>query len=150
MAPPVKLVALEMGLEVRQPRDHLELLVDLGEAAPDVAVVVAYGRILRAEALAVPDHGFVNVHFSLLPRWRGASPVVRAILAGDDTTKAAVLADWDAVVRPIANWFGVRGTFAGLFAVPVGAVVMIGVSLFTRAPSEDVRRFVAGLRVRTA
>ena len=71
-------------------------------------------------------------------------------LAGDDTAKAAVLADWNAVVRPIANWFGVRGTFAGLFAVPVGAVVIIGVSLFTRAPSEDVRRFIAGLHVRNA
>jgi cation/acetate symporter len=71
-------------------------------------------------------------------------------LAADDAAKAAVLVEWDKVVRPIANWFGVRGAFAGLFAVPVGFLVMVGVSLFTRAPSEDVRRFVDGLRIRTA
>jgi cation/acetate symporter len=61
----------------------------------------------------------------------------------------AVLAKWDAAARPIANWWGVRGAFAGLFAVPVGFLVMIGVSLFTAAPSEDVQRFVKGLRERT-
>jgi cation/acetate symporter len=70
-------------------------------------------------------------------------------MAADDAGKAAVLAEWDQAVRPIANWLGVRGTFAGLFAVPVGFLVMIGVSLATRAPSEDTRRFVDGLRVRT-
>jgi Na+(H+)/acetate symporter ActP len=53
------------------------------------------------------------------------------------------------VARPIANWWGVRGAFAGLFAVPVGFLVVIGVSLFTAAPSEDVQRFVKGLRERT-
>lgn len=89
--PPVKVAAIEMGLEVRQPASHVELLADLGELAPDVAVVVAYGRILRPEALAVPPAGFLNVHFSLLPRWRGASPVVRAILAGDDITGVTIM-----------------------------------------------------------
>ena len=62
----------------------------------------------------------------------------------------AVLADWKEAVHPIANWWGVRWAFAGLFAVPVGFLVMIGVSLVTRAPSEDVQRFVNGLRERTA
>ena len=62
----------------------------------------------------------------------------------------AVLADWKEAVHPIANWWGVRGAFAGLFAVPVGFLVMIGVSLLTRAPSEDVQRFVNELRERTA
>ncbi len=67
----------------------------------------------------------------------------------DGTAQEAVLAKWDVAARPIANWWGVRGAFAGLFAVPVGFLVMIGVSLFTAAPSTDVQRFVAGLRERT-
>lgn len=68
----------------------------------------------------------------------------------DAATKEAVLAEWENAVRPIANWWGVHGAFAGLFAVPIGFLVMIGVSLFTRAPSDDVQRFVKGLRARTA
>jgi cation/acetate symporter len=64
--------------------------------------------------------------------------------------KGAVLAEWDQTAREIANWWGVRGTFAAVFAVPVGFVVMIVVSLFTRAPSEDVKRFVKGLSERAA
>jgi cation/acetate symporter len=71
-------------------------------------------------------------------------------MAPDDAGKAAVLAEWEKTVRPIANWFGVRGALAGVFAVPVGFLVMIGVSVFTRAPSENERRFVDGLRVRIA
>lgn len=71
-------------------------------------------------------------------------------LAADPAAKDAVLVAWDKSVRPIANWWGVRGAFAGLFAVPVGFLVMIGVSLFTRAPSQDVQRFVDGLRTRAA
>jgi cation/acetate symporter len=67
-------------------------------------------------------------------------------LAADPAAKDAVLAAWDKAVRPIANWWGVSGTFAGLFAVPVGFVVTIAVSLFTRAPSKDVQRLVESLR----
>jgi cation/acetate symporter len=71
-------------------------------------------------------------------------------LAADDAAKAAVLAAWDESVRPITNWFGVRAVFAGLFAVPAGFLVTIVVSLFTRAPSENVRRLVDNLRTRAA
>ena len=71
-------------------------------------------------------------------------------LAADGAAKAAVLAEWDKAVRPMANWWGVKGAFAGLFAMPIGFLVTIGVSLCTRAPSEDVRRFVEELRERTA
>jgi len=71
-------------------------------------------------------------------------------LAADPVAQAAVLAHWKEAVRPIANWWGVRGAFAGVFAVPVGFLVTIGVSLFTRAPSEDVQRFVSALRERSA
>lgn len=67
-------------------RGNLEVVGRLKEARPDAGIVVAYGRILPAEILALPPHGFVNVHASLLPRHRGASPVAAAILAGDQET----------------------------------------------------------------
>jgi len=81
---PVKAVALELGLPVTaDPDDVLAVAADLG-------VVVAYGRIIRPHVLAhLP---MVNLHFSLLPRWRGAAPVERAILAGDDRTGVCVMA----------------------------------------------------------
>ena len=91
LPPEVKVAAERLGLEVAQPTNRDELSGALQGAAPDVALLTAYGRLIRPEALAVPPHGFVNVHFSLLPRWRGASPVVRAILAGDRTTGVTLM-----------------------------------------------------------
>lgn len=87
--PPVKVVAEGRGWEVVQPERaaDLETLV----AGCDIAVVAAYGRIIPETALSIPPAGFVNVHFSLLPRWRGASPVVRAILAGDAMTGVTLM-----------------------------------------------------------
>lgn len=90
---PVKRRALEAGLEVWQPeraRDP-ELAAALERAAPDVGVVVAYGSILPGALLELPPKGFVNVHFSLLPRWRGAAPVQRAIIAGDEATGVSIM-----------------------------------------------------------
>jgi methionyl-tRNA formyltransferase len=69
-----------------------EGLAGLRAAAPDVLVVVAYGQLLSEEVLSLPPMGAVNVHFSLLPRWRGASPVQRALMAGDPTTGVSVMA----------------------------------------------------------
>ena len=89
--PPVKEAARALGLEVSQPGRAVHDLDRLRALAPEVAVVVAYGQILPPDLLAVPAHGFVNVHFSLLPRWRGASPVVRAILAGDELTGVTLM-----------------------------------------------------------
>jgi len=89
--PPVKEAALSLGLEVSQPARAGHDLDRLRALAPDVAVVVAYGQILPPDLLAVPRHGFVNVHFSLLPRWRGASPVVRTILAGDSVSGVTLM-----------------------------------------------------------
>ena len=88
---PVKEAAHELGLTVEQPTTHLELLSSLIGSGAEVGVVVAYGRLIRPESLAVPRHGFINVHFSLLPRWRGASPVVRAILSGDAATGVSLM-----------------------------------------------------------
>lgn len=75
--------ALEHGLPVRTPATSAELVDAIAEFSPDVAIVVAYGRILDSASLESIQGGWWNVHFSLLPRWRGAAPVQHAILAGD-------------------------------------------------------------------
>lgn len=92
IAPPIKTAAGEWGLPVAQPATHRDLFAVLSDHAIDLGVVVAYGRILRPEVLALPRYGFLNVHFSLLPRWRGAAPVERAILAGDSITGVSLMA----------------------------------------------------------
>jgi methionyl-tRNA formyltransferase len=87
---PIADVARDAGIEVltpRTPRDPA-FLTRLGEIAPDGCAVVAYGGLIPPDALAVPEHGWVNLHFSVLPAWRGAAPVQRAIMAGDDVTGA--------------------------------------------------------------
>ncbi|HUU61982.1 MAG TPA: formyltransferase family protein, partial [Acidimicrobiia bacterium] len=90
-APPVKEAALALGLPLAQPERAAHDLERLRSLAPEVAVVVAYGQLLPAALLAVPAAGFLNVHFSLLPRWRGASPVVRTLLAGDPVTGVTLM-----------------------------------------------------------
>lgn len=91
--PPVKVVAREYGLPVVQPEDlrTAEAVERLGAWGPEVIVVVAFGQILPPSVLKLPPHGCLNVHASLLPRWRGAAPVPAAILAGDDTTGVTVM-----------------------------------------------------------
>ena len=89
-ASPVASRAASAGLEVLTPdraRDP-EFLARLRELAPDCCAITAYGALIPDEVLAIPAHGWVNLHFSLLPAWRGAAPVQRAIMAGDDITGA--------------------------------------------------------------
>jgi len=92
-AGPVKERALALGIPVRQ----LDTLRDadareaIASFAPDVMVVVAYGLLLPTDVLALPRFGCLNVHASLLPRWRGAAPVARAILAGDAATGVCIM-----------------------------------------------------------
>jgi methionyl-tRNA formyltransferase len=89
-ASPVAQRATELGIEVlkpQRPRDE-EFVGRLTEIAPDSCPVVAYGALLPQRVLDIPRHGWVNLHFSLLPAWRGAAPVQRAILAGDQITGA--------------------------------------------------------------
>jgi methionyl-tRNA formyltransferase len=89
---PIKVEAGEIGLAVRQPGTPEEIEHALADAGSlDLGVVVAYGRLLRPRALAVPVHGMLNAHFSLLPRWRGAAPVARALLAGDSMTGVTII-----------------------------------------------------------
>ena len=87
--PPVKLAAEGLGLTVVQPRRPAEVVDAVGDL--DVAVLAAYGLLIPGSLLDAPEHGFLNIHYSLLPRWRGASPVVRAILAGDDRTGVTLI-----------------------------------------------------------
>ena len=87
---PVAQLALDAGIAVlRPPRPNSSDVVDeITALAPDCCAVVAYGALLGADLLAVPMHGWVNLHFSLLPAWRGAAPVQAAIAAGDTVTGA--------------------------------------------------------------
>ena len=89
---PVKELALEAGLPVLAPArpGDAESLRDLAALAPDCVPVVAYGALVPRPALDLPPHGWVNLHFSLLPRWRGAAPVQHALVAGDARTGATV------------------------------------------------------------
>ncbi|MGP3924868.1 methionyl-tRNA formyltransferase [Streptomyces sp. 8N616] len=91
VASPVAQRAEEAGIEVlkpAKPRDE-DFLARLREIAPDCCPVVAYGALLPKEALEIPARGWVNLHFSLLPAWRGAAPVQHAVLAGDEVTGAS-------------------------------------------------------------
>lgn len=80
------------GVEVLTPRrpGEPEFLTRLGELAPDCVPVVAYGALVPPAALEIPRHGWINLHFSLLPAWRGAAPVQHAVLHGDELTGASV------------------------------------------------------------
>ncbi len=89
----VKQAALARGLPVAQPASLKtpEVQAELAALAPDVMVVAAYGLILPQAVLDLPRHGCLNIHASLLPRWRGAAPIQRAILAGDTETGITIM-----------------------------------------------------------
>lgn len=90
---PVKVVAEQAGVQVYQPQTLRDSAVqeELRALKPDLMVVVAYGLILPASALEIPDYGCLNVHASILPRWRGAAPIQRAVLAGDVETGVTIM-----------------------------------------------------------
>ena len=93
LASPVKQVALAHGIAVHQPEKLRDPATHgpLIEAAPDVLVVAAYGLILPQAVLDIPRHGCINIHASLLPRWRGAAPIQRAIEAGDAESGVTIM-----------------------------------------------------------
>jgi methionyl-tRNA formyltransferase len=88
---PVKVSATELGLPVVTPERSREIVDQVRETGAELGVVVAFGQLLPTALLEALPLGFVNVHFSLLPRWRGAAPVERAILAGDAETGVCVM-----------------------------------------------------------
>ncbi len=85
--------ALDLGLEVRHPKSlrNAEAQAEFAGFAPEIAVVVAYGLILPQEVLDTPARGCLNIHASLLPRWRGAAPIHRAVMAGDGETGVCIM-----------------------------------------------------------
>ena len=92
-ATPTKALALAHSIEVLQPerlRDEA-FMERMAALAPDVGVVAAYGKLLPESLLQIPRLGMINVHASLLPRWRGAAPVHRAVIAGDDITGVTIM-----------------------------------------------------------
>jgi methionyl-tRNA formyltransferase len=86
---PVAARAAELGIEIiHAAKVDADVTARIAAAAPDAAAIVAYGGLIPRTALGVPRHGWINLHFSLLPAWRGAAPVQRAIVAGDDVSGA--------------------------------------------------------------
>jgi methionyl-tRNA formyltransferase len=92
-APPVKTLALELNIPVMQPEKlkQPEAMEQLRAWNPDLIVVAAFGQILKKEVLEMPRYGCINVHASLLPRWRGAAPLNAAILHGDEETGVTIM-----------------------------------------------------------
>lgn len=130
---PVAAWADENGIEVltpRRPREP-EFLDRLSRLAPDCVPVVAYGALVPEAALRIPRYGWINLHFSLLPAWRGAAPVQRAILAGDDMTGASVFQletglDTGPVFGTVTEAVGPRDTAGDLLGrlAETGAVLL--------------------------
>lgn len=91
--PAVKVAAQQLGLPVMQPEKlrQPEAMEQLRTWAPDLIVVAAFGQILKQEVLDLPAHGCINIHASLLPRWRGAAPIQAAIAAGDAETGVTIM-----------------------------------------------------------
>ena len=88
---PVALAAEELGIPtIKTDRLDAEATARIAALAPELGVIVAYGGLVREPLLSAPAHGWINLHFSLLPRWRGAAPVQRALIAGDRETGASV------------------------------------------------------------
>lgn len=92
-APPVKLLAQELNIPVMQPQKlrEPEAMAQLREWNPDLIVVAAFGQILKKDVLDLPKYGCINIHASLLPRWRGAAPINAAVLAGDAETGVTIM-----------------------------------------------------------
>lgn len=92
-APPVKLLAQELNIPVIQPQKlrEPEAMQQLQSWNPELIVVAAFGQILRKEVLELPQYGCINIHASLLPRWRGAAPINAAVLAGDEETGVTIM-----------------------------------------------------------
>lgn len=144
---PVKVAATGLGLPVHTPDRAREIVDDLHALDVDVGVVVAFGQLLPPAVLATARLGFVNLHFSLLPRWRGAAPVERAMLAGDPETGVCVMAvdegmDTGSVYARVATPIAPDETAGELAArlVALGTPLLVEVldGLAARTPEPQV------------
>lgn len=153
LPPPVKVRAIEAGIPVLQPERPRgeEFLAALRALDADIGVVVAYGHLLRPDLLAIPRHGMVNVHASLLPRWRGAAPIHWAMLSGDAVTGVSIMRMeagldsgpvWHQVTAPISetattgSLFGQLATLGGAALVETLPAIAAGVP---PAPQDESR-----------
>jgi methionyl-tRNA formyltransferase len=145
---PVKVAALELGLEVWQPDKPREVLAQLTALRLDAAAVVAYGSLLPDDILASVRTGFVNLHYSLLPRWRGAAPVQHAILAGDSVIGLSTFVldrgmDTGALLRQVELPLGPHATSGELLTeltelgTPVLVASVIGLAAGTLSPTPQ-------------
>ena len=91
LPPPIKLAAQQAGIPISQPSDHDALAAVLRKTKPDLCVLVAYGTLIKKETLLIPRLGFINIHPSLLPQYRGPSPIQTAILNGDGKTGVTIM-----------------------------------------------------------
>jgi len=141
---PVARAAEELGYPViKTNRLDDEATAEIGALRPDLGVIVAYGGIVREPLLSLPRLGWINLHFSLLPRWRGASPVQRGVIAGDPDAGAAVFQ----LVKELD-----AGAVFGSFSKPVGAHSTSGMLLESLSISgaDLLVRVVAELAAGTA
>ncbi|WP_105036697.1 methionyl-tRNA formyltransferase [Cryobacterium aureum] len=141
---PVAQTAAQLGYSVlKTNRLDAEATESIRALQPDLGVIVAYGGIVREPLLSIPRLGWINLHFSLLPRWRGASPVQRAVIAGDELTGAAVfqlVPELDA------------GAVFGSFSQPLGAHSTSGILLdeLSHSGADLLLRVVEELAAGTA
>ncbi|GAB3831174.1 methionyl-tRNA formyltransferase [Kribbella italica] len=135
VASPVAQYAEQLGgveiLKPVKPSDP-EFLARLREIAPDCCPVVAYGGLLPQAALDIPEHGWINLHFSVLPAWRGAAPVQHSIISGDDVTGASTFR----IVKALD-----AGPVFGVLTEPIGAKDTSG-DLLTRLSVSGAKLFV--------
>lgn len=145
--PPVKVLAEARGVPVVQPErlKDAEFMEAVRAWRADLGVVAAYGKILPAALLGIPRLGTVNVHASLLPRWRGASPVQHAVMAGDSETGVTIMRvvpalDAGAMLARVTRRIGPDETAGGVEAdlSLLGAVLLVGVvDALERGPVEE-------------
>ena len=90
---PIKIKAQEYGLTVFQPENLKDTSIQeqIKSLNPDVMIVVAYGQLIPKEILSIPKYGCINIHASILPKWRGAAPIQRAIISGDRSTGISIM-----------------------------------------------------------
>jgi len=149
----VKRAAEQWGLRIQQPNDKDELWGNLSQLNFEVGLVVAYGKILEPRILELPPFGYLNVHFSLLPRWRGAAPVERAILAGEEKTGVSLMLldeglDTGPVVAVIETPITddeTGGTLTGRLAYLGGMIVNDAVPEYLAAQLEPAPQIDAGV-----
>ena len=156
--PPVKQLALSHGIPVYQPTKMRDGTVAalLRELAPDCLVVVAYGRILPQEILDVPPRGCVNIHGSLLPRYRGAAPIQWSVIRGETVTGVTSMfmdagMDTGDIIDTLTTPIGENGTAGELFErlAPLGARLLsttlaaIADGTVTRRPQNDAEATMA-------